>query len=208
MSYHKRPLAWFAVTMLLIGRLAAEDELRFRNGAVLRGKAVEMDSKIVVFRTGEGLKSFSRADVSALFLDVGGKAVPGLPPGITFGAGWQAKRWVTFNKITAFGEDPQQRKDVNVMNLSADGSRIGLLTQQGAFTLDAQGGNLTQLSARDTHGHLDFSADGKVVAQGTTEEVKKSEDPFVKQFIGGLPDGPVPFHYKQNAYTADLDLPA
>ncbi len=53
-----------------------------------------------------------------------------------------------------------------------------------------------------------FLADGKVVAQGTTDDVKKSDDPFVKQFIGGLPDGPVPFHYQQNAYTADLDLAA
>ncbi len=53
-----------------------------------------------------------------------------------------------------------------------------------------------------------FLADGKVVAQGTTEDVKKSEDPFVKQFIRGLPDGPVPFHYKQNSYAADMDLPA
>jgi len=53
-----------------------------------------------------------------------------------------------------------------------------------------------------------FLADGAVVAQGTTEEVKNSNDPFVKQFIRGLPDGPVPFHYKQNPYAADLDLPA
>jgi len=53
-----------------------------------------------------------------------------------------------------------------------------------------------------------FLADGVVAAQGTTEEVKNSDDPFVRQFIRGLPDGPVPFHYRQNAYAADLDLPA
>ena len=53
-----------------------------------------------------------------------------------------------------------------------------------------------------------FLADGKVVAQGATDDVKKSDDPFVKQFIGGLPDGPVPFHYRQNTYAADMDLPA
>jgi len=53
-----------------------------------------------------------------------------------------------------------------------------------------------------------FLADGAVVAQGTTEEVKNSTDPFVKQFIGGLPDGPVPFHYPKNAYAADLELSA
>ena len=53
-----------------------------------------------------------------------------------------------------------------------------------------------------------FLADGAVVAQGTTEEVRQSADPFVKQFIRGLPDGPVPFHYQQNTYAADLDLTA
>ena len=53
-----------------------------------------------------------------------------------------------------------------------------------------------------------FLADGAVVAQGSTEEVKNSSDPFVKQFIRGLPDGPVPFHYPQNTYAKDLELPA
>ena len=53
-----------------------------------------------------------------------------------------------------------------------------------------------------------FLADGVVAAQGTTEEVKNSDDPFVRQFIKGLPDGPVPFHYRHNAYAADLDLTA
>mgnify|MGYP002143588277 CR=1 FL=1 len=37
-----------------------------------------------------------------------------------------------------------------------------------------------------------IAADGVVVAQGTTEEVKTSSDPFVSQFIRALPDGPVP----------------
>jgi phospholipid/cholesterol/gamma-HCH transport system ATP-binding protein len=53
-----------------------------------------------------------------------------------------------------------------------------------------------------------FLADGVVVAEGTTEDVKKSDDPFVKQFINGQPDGPVPFHYKQNTYAEDMELPA
>jgi phospholipid/cholesterol/gamma-HCH transport system ATP-binding protein len=51
-----------------------------------------------------------------------------------------------------------------------------------------------------------FIADGKVVAQGTTEEVKTSTDPFVSQFIRALPDGPVPFHYPAESYAKDLEL--
>ena len=51
-----------------------------------------------------------------------------------------------------------------------------------------------------------FIADGAVVAQGTTEEVKTSSDPFVSQFIRALPDGPVPFHYPAEPYEKDLEL--
>jgi phospholipid/cholesterol/gamma-HCH transport system ATP-binding protein len=51
-----------------------------------------------------------------------------------------------------------------------------------------------------------FIADGVVVAQGTAEEVKVSDHPFVHQFIRGRPDGPVPFHYKADPYEADLEL--
>ena len=51
-----------------------------------------------------------------------------------------------------------------------------------------------------------FLADGVVVAQGTTEEVKRSDHPFVHQFIRGEPDGPVPFHYPAEAYEKDLEL--
>ena len=49
-------------------------------------------------------------------------------------------------------------------------------------------------------------ADGKVRAAGTTDEVKASSDPFVRQFINALPDGPVAFHYPGKPYIADLGL--
>ncbi|MFA6542978.1 MAG: hypothetical protein WCS99_01035 [Limisphaerales bacterium] len=187
----KLSLALFAAVLLFAGSVSGQDELRFRNGAVLRGKAVEMDASIVVFRTGDGLKSFNRSEVRAIYLNVETAAEPGRPPGITLGEGWRAKRWVTFNKITAFTEDLQQRKDVNVMSLSADGSRIGLLTQQGAFTLDAQGGSLTQLNTRDTHGHLDFSADGKVVAWAGREGLwlANSDGSGKRKLPGGFAEG-------------------
>jgi phospholipid/cholesterol/gamma-HCH transport system ATP-binding protein len=38
-----------------------------------------------------------------------------------------------------------------------------------------------------------FIADGVVVAEGTTDEVRESTDPFVRQFVDGKPDGPVAF---------------
>jgi phospholipid/cholesterol/gamma-HCH transport system ATP-binding protein len=36
---------------------------------------------------------------------------------------------------------------------------------------------------------------GKVVASGTPEELQRSTSEDVRQFMGGLADGPVPFHF-------------
>jgi phospholipid/cholesterol/gamma-HCH transport system ATP-binding protein len=36
---------------------------------------------------------------------------------------------------------------------------------------------------------------GRIVGHGTPAELKSSDDPEVRQFIRGEPDGPVPFHY-------------
>jgi phospholipid/cholesterol/gamma-HCH transport system ATP-binding protein len=45
---------------------------------------------------------------------------------------------------------------------------------------------------------------GKVVAQGTPAELRKSDLPEVRQFMGGLADGPVAFHYPAPDYAQDL----
>jgi phospholipid/cholesterol/gamma-HCH transport system ATP-binding protein len=43
--------------------------------------------------------------------------------------------------------------------------------------------------------YIYFVSEGRIIAQGTPEEVRASSDPFVRQFVDGEPDGPVPFHY-------------
>src|SRR5688572_28193543 len=53
-----------------------------------------------------------------------------------------------------------------------------------------------------------FLSEGVVAARGTVEEVKTTKDPFVRQFVDSLPDGPVAFHYPGPAYDADLRLTA
>ncbi len=45
---------------------------------------------------------------------------------------------------------------------------------------------------------------GKVVASGTPQELARSEVAEVRQFMGGLADGPVPFHYPAADYGAEL----
>jgi len=52
--------------------------------------------------------------------------------------------------------------------------------------------------------YLYFVSEGRIVAQGTPDEVRHSADPFVRQFVDGAPDGPVPFHYPAPPYAEAL----
>jgi len=52
--------------------------------------------------------------------------------------------------------------------------------------------------------YIFFMAGGKIVAQGTPDEIRNSADPFVHQFIWGESDGPVPFHYPAPSYADEM----
>ena len=52
--------------------------------------------------------------------------------------------------------------------------------------------------------HVYLVGDGKVLAQGSPEAMLQSDSPQVRQFMNGLPDGPVPFHYPGIDYQDDL----
>jgi phospholipid/cholesterol/gamma-HCH transport system ATP-binding protein len=47
---------------------------------------------------------------------------------------------------------------------------------------------------------------GRIIGQGPPEAVMNSDDARVRQFLQGLPDGPVPFHYPAPDYRSDLKL--
>lgn len=47
-------------------------------------------------------------------------------------------------------------------------------------------------------------ADGKIIGQGTADEIYNDDSKQVKQFIEGLADGPVPFHYPGKPLQQDL----
>lgn len=60
---------------------------------------------------------------------------------------------------------------------------------------------------KETLGIADYIyilSDAHVVAQGTPEELANVESEQVRQFMQGLPDGPVPFHYKAPDLMTDL----
>ncbi len=45
---------------------------------------------------------------------------------------------------------------------------------------------------------------GKVVADGTPDQIRNSQDPLVQQFIAGSPDGPIPLRQSSRDYLEDL----
>jgi len=46
--------------------------------------------------------------------------------------------------------------------------------------------------------------DGQVLGQGTPKELKDSDNPRIRQFMKGDPDGPVAFHFPATDYRTDL----
>ena len=52
--------------------------------------------------------------------------------------------------------------------------------------------------------YIYFVSGGVVVAEGTPDDLRESELPFVHQFVHGEADGPVPFHYAAPDYRQDL----
>ena len=52
--------------------------------------------------------------------------------------------------------------------------------------------------------YLYLLADKKIIAHGTPEILMNSDNPKVKQFMQGSPDGPVPFNYPAMDYTQEL----
>lgn len=52
--------------------------------------------------------------------------------------------------------------------------------------------------------YLYVVGDSQVLGQGTPAELMSSENPRIRQFMQGIPDGPVPFHYPARDYRTDL----
>ena len=48
--------------------------------------------------------------------------------------------------------------------------------------------------------------DGSMLGKGTPKEVAESDDPYLKQFVNALPDGPVRFHFPGPSLEEDLRI--
>ncbi|MFZ6845613.1 ABC transporter ATP-binding protein [Undibacterium sp. RuTC16W] len=75
-------------------------------------------------------------------------------------------------------------------------------------------GSTSILVSHDVHesfaiaDYVYFLSQGKIVAQGTPDDMRTSSDPYVKQFVNAESDGPVPFHYPGKSMADDLSIRA
>ena len=73
-------------------------------------------------------------------------------------------------------------------------------------------GSTSILVSHDVHesfliaDYVYFLSKGKIVAHGTPQQMRESEDPFVRQFVNAEADGPVPFHYAGRSIGEQLGL--
>lgn len=86
---------------------------------------------------------------------------------------------------------------------------MGVVVQLIRLLNDALG-MTTLLVSHDIHetisiaDHVFLVSNGQVVGAGEPEKLLDSNDEWVRQFMQGLPDGPVPFHYPAQNYLDDL----
>jgi phospholipid/cholesterol/gamma-HCH transport system ATP-binding protein len=90
-----------------------------------------------------------------------------------------------------------------------DPMSMGVLVQLIRTLNDALG--LTSIivshDVRETASIADYVyviSDGRVMAKGSAAQINRNRSPWVRQFMQGLPDGPVPFHYPAPDYGDDL----
>ena len=71
-------------------------------------------------------------------------------------------------------------------------------------------GLTTVIVSHDIHETLSIAdyiyvlADGKVIGEGTPEELKRSESPFIQQFLNGHADGPVRFRFPAPSFADEI----
>lgn len=86
---------------------------------------------------------------------------------------------------------------------------MGVLVQLIRLLNDALGITSIVVS-HDVHETLSIAdyiyiiANAKIIGQGTPEEIRDHASDWVQQFVNGLPDGPVPFHYPAQSCASDL----
>ena len=79
-------------------------------------------------------------------------------------------------------------------------------------TLNDALGSTSILVSHDVHesfliaDYVYFLSKGKIVAHGTPQQMRESDDPFVHQFVNAQADGPVPFHYAGRSIVEQLGL--
>jgi hypothetical protein len=152
---------------------ADTEELRLRNGNVLKGQFIEGDKQTIVFRTGDGLKSFPKADVRAVIFEGEPVADGEFPPGFSAVAPLKLKHVVTSRRVTQNRAVEEKVNEPEVVTISGDGSKVVFWSPKSGFwSLNADGSNRknflpigdnTDRFRAEWGGRIALSRDGRVL---------------------------------------------
>lgn len=166
-----------AVAMMVSGAVMrgytqeTSDELRLRNGVVLKGRVVEVDKNTVTFRTETGVLEFKRSETVAVFFGGATEVVGEFPPGFTAKPPLKLKRVITFRRITTNKATEEGKFEPECVKISADGSKIVFWARKsGLYTINPDGTERNLVWAPDNTertsvdpAKFEVSPDGKVI---------------------------------------------
>ncbi|HLH30000.1 MAG TPA: hypothetical protein VKY31_02280 [Terriglobia bacterium] len=146
------------------------DELRLRNGTVLKGRVVDVDRNTVTFRADDGVKEYKRSDVYAIFFSGEQVAEGEFPPGFSAKPPLKLKRVITFHQITSNKVADQKKFEPDVAKISANGEKIAFWSRgSGLYSINSDGTGQTLVWANNNDHNavqadrFELSPDGKVI---------------------------------------------
>jgi len=111
-------------------------------------------------------------------------------------------RAIVHDPMLAMYDEPFAGLDPISLNLIADGIRRlndALGTTSIVVTYDVS-------ESLDLVDYVYVIADGKLAGEGTPKEMLTSEDPFLKQFLHALPEGPIKFHFPAKPIEQEIGV--
>jgi len=131
------------------------DELRLRNGTVIRGEFLAGDLETIVFRVDQVLQIYRKEDCAALFINgTGSPETPGsgtaLPaaygdgptPGFSARTPFRIVRVITMRRVTQNRVVEDGRYEPEFARISDDGSTVAFFApKSGLYVMNSDGGN-------------------------------------------------------------------
>lgn len=168
-------IAWLLALVLLgpimVNAQAGPDELLLRSGESIPGQFLEGDKGAIVFRTTDGLQTFRRDQVRAIFFDRAAAPAAGeFPAGFSAAAPHRLAHVIVMRRVTSNRVLEDGKFEPEIITVSGDGSTIAFYApKSGLYLMNVDGSNRRLLIPADgtdrtrfDWGRFELSRNGKV----------------------------------------------